>query len=140
MIPWATFTSPEVARVGLNETEAKEQNVAYDVFTQEMDDVDRAILETQDEGFTKVLTRKGSDEILGVTIVAEHGGDLLHEFVLAMKHGIGLGKIANTIHAYPTFAEAARKLGDQFNRTRLTPRTKSIFTWLFRRHRKGLVF
>ena len=140
VIPWATFTSPEVARVGLNEMEAKEQNVAYDVFTQEMDDVDRAILETQDEGFTKVLTRKGSDEILGVTIVAEHGGDLLHEFVLAMKHGIGLGKIAKTIHAYPTFAEAARKLGDQFNRTRLTARTKSIFTWLFRRHRKGLFF
>ncbi len=133
VVPWATYTSPEVARVGLNETDAKKENIPYDLYTQQMNDVDRAILESADEGFVKVLTAKGTDKILGVTIVAEHAGDLLHEFVLAMKHGIGLGKIGNTIHAYPTFAEAARKLGDSYNRTRLTARTKSIFTWLFHR-------
>ncbi len=133
VLPWATYTSPEVARVGLNETDAKEKNISYDRYQLQMDDVDRAILEKTDEGFIKVLTVKGSDKILGVTIVSEHAGDLLHEFVLAMKHNIGLGKIAKTIHAYPTFAEAARKLGDSYNRTRLTARTKSIFTWLFQR-------
>ncbi len=133
VVPWATYTSPEVARVGLNETDAKKENIPYDLYTQQMNEVDRAILESADEGFVKVLTAKGSDKILGVTIVAEHAGDLLHEFVLAMKHGIGLGKIGNTIHAYPTFAEAARKLGDSYNRTRLTARAKSIFTWLFQR-------
>ncbi len=133
VVPWATFTSPEVARVGLNETEAISEKIAFDKYTQPMAEVDRAILESSDEGFIKVLTAKGTDKILGVTIVAEHAGDLLHEFVLAMKHGIGLGKIAKTIHAYPTFAEAARKLGDSYNRTKLTPRAKSIFTWLFQR-------
>ena len=133
VLPWATFTSPEVARVGLNERDAQEKNVNCDVYRLRMDDVDRAILENADEGFVKVLTKKGTDKILGVTIVAEHAGDLLHECVLAMKHGIGLGKISSTIHAYPTVAEAARKIGDSYNRTRLTPRAKSIFTWLFRR-------
>ncbi len=133
VLPWVTFTSPEVARVGLNEMSAKEQNVDYDLYVLQMDDVDRAILEKADEGFVKVLTEKGKDKIIGVTIVAEHAGDLLHEFVLAMKHGIGLGKIAATIHAYPTVAEAARKMGDKFNKTRLTPRAKKLFSWLFRR-------
>ena len=136
VVPWATFSSPEVARVGLNETEAREQGIQYDLFRQKMEEVDRAIMEALDEGFIKVLTPKGGDKILGVTIVAEHAGDLLHEYVLAMKHGIGLRKFANTIHAYPTFAESARKLGDQFNRTRLTPRTKGILTWLFERQRR----
>ena len=93
--------------------------------------VDRAILDNADHGFIKILTEKGKDRIIGVTIVADHGGDLLHEFVLAIKYEIGLGKIASTIHAYPTFAELARKLGDQYNRSRLTPRAKSIFTWFF---------
>ncbi len=133
VVPWATYTSPEVARVGLNETEAISEKIPYDKYNQSMAEVDRAILESSDEGFIKVLTAKGTDKILGVTIVAEHAGDILHEFVLAMKQGIGLGKIANTIHAYPTFAEAVRKVGDSYNRTRLTARAKSIFTWLFQR-------
>ncbi len=135
VVPWCTYTSPEVARVGLSETEAGEQKIAYDLFTQPLDDMDRAIVESEEAGFAKVLTEKGSDKILGVTLVSEHAGDLLHEFVLAMSQDIGLGAIASTVHAYPTFAELARKMGDQYNRTRLTPRVKSIFRWLYRKRR-----
>jgi pyruvate/2-oxoglutarate dehydrogenase complex dihydrolipoamide dehydrogenase (E3) component len=97
--------------------------------------VDRAIVSDQDVGFVKILTSKGKDRILGVTMVSAHAGDLVHESVLAMKHGIGLGKIATTIHAYPTLAEVARKMGDQFNRTRLTPFARKLFAWLYRRSR-----
>jgi pyruvate/2-oxoglutarate dehydrogenase complex dihydrolipoamide dehydrogenase (E3) component len=136
VVPWCTYTDPEVAHVGLNETEAKAQGIEYDLFTQPMEDVDRAILESEDQGFAKVLTRKGTDKILGVTLVASHAGDLLHEFVLAMKYDIGLSKIAATIHAYPTFAELARKSGDKYQKTRLTPLAKTLFAWLYRRARR----
>jgi pyruvate/2-oxoglutarate dehydrogenase complex dihydrolipoamide dehydrogenase (E3) component len=135
VVPWCTYTSPEVARVGLNETEAKARNIPYDLFVQPMADMDRAVVEDEDAGLVKVLTEKGGDRILGVTLVAEHAGDLLHEFVLAMRYGIGLGKIAATIHAYPTFAELARRVGDRYNRTRLTPKTRAVFEWLYRRQR-----
>jgi len=135
VVPWATYVSPEVARVGLNETEAKQKNIPYDLFTQQVGHLDRAIVERADEGFIKVLAAKGSDRILGVTIVCEHGGDLLHEFVLAMKQNIGLGQIASTIHAYPTFAELARRMGDAYNKTRLSPRVAALFEWLFKRQR-----
>ena len=101
-----------------------------------MEDVDRAVVESEDAGFAKILTAKGSDKILGATIVTPHAGDLLHEFVLAMKAGVGLGTIASTIHAYPTFAELARKAGDKYNKTRLTPQAKRVFTWLYARARK----
>lgn len=137
VVPWATYTDPEVARVGMDETQAKKAKIEYDLFTVPMEDVDRAVCESEEAGFVKVLTRKGTDEILGVTVVAVHGGDLLHEFVLAMKNKIGLGKIAATIHAYPTFAELARKAGDKFNKTRLTPTAKKIFTWLYERARQS---
>lgn len=93
-------------------------------------------MESEDAGFAKILTVRGSDKILGATIVAPHPGDLLHEFVLAMHAKIGLGKIASMIHAYPTFAELARKGGDKYNKTRLTPRAKRIFTWLYDRARR----
>ena len=106
VIPWSTFTDPEVARVGLNEQEAKEQNISYEVVTYGLDDLDRAIADSEDHGFVKVLTQPGKDTILGVTIVGEHAGDLIAEFVLAMKHGLGLNKILGTIHIYPTMAEA----------------------------------
>ncbi|MDA0748128.1 MAG: mercuric reductase, partial [bacterium] len=135
IVPWATYTSPEVAHVGLTRAEADQQGISYDVYTQTLDEVDRAIVENETEGFAEVFTKKGGDKILGVTIVSEHAGDLLHEFVLAMKHDIGLSGIASAIHAYPTFAELARKIGDQYNRTRLTPRAKAIFTWLYRKSR-----
>ena len=136
VVPWCTYTDPEVAHVGLGEKEANQKNVDYDLFAVPLEDVDRAVVESEDAGFAKVLTAKGSDKILGATIVAPHAGDLVHEFVLAMKAGIGLGTIASTIHAYPTFAELARKAGDKYNKTRLTPRARKVFSWLYRRARK----
>ncbi len=106
VIPWATFTDPEVARVGLNEKDAKEQGVPYEVATYGIDDLDRAIADGEDKGYVKVLTPPGKDKILGVTIVGYHAGDLITEYVLAMKHGLGLNQILSTIHIYPTMAEA----------------------------------
>jgi pyruvate/2-oxoglutarate dehydrogenase complex dihydrolipoamide dehydrogenase (E3) component/uncharacterized membrane protein YdjX (TVP38/TMEM64 family) len=106
VIPWATFTDPEVARVGLNETEAKEKSIPYEVSVYGIDDLDRAIADEEAHGFVKVLTVPGKDRILGVTLVGEHAGDLIAEFVAAMRHGLGLNKILGTIHIYPTLAEA----------------------------------
>jgi pyruvate/2-oxoglutarate dehydrogenase complex dihydrolipoamide dehydrogenase (E3) component/uncharacterized membrane protein YdjX (TVP38/TMEM64 family) len=108
VIPWATFTDPEVARVGLNELEARERKIAYEVTTYGVDELDRAITDEEAHGVVKVLTVPGKDRILGVTIVAEHAGDIIAEFVAAMKHGIGLNKVLGTIHIYPTLAEANR--------------------------------
>jgi pyruvate/2-oxoglutarate dehydrogenase complex dihydrolipoamide dehydrogenase (E3) component len=136
VVPWCTYTDPEVAHVGLGEKEAKQKDVDYDLFVVRLEDVDRAVVESEEAGFAKVLTAKDTDKILGATIVGPHAGDLLHEFVLAMKTGVGLGTIASTIHAYPTLAELARKAGDKYNKTRLTPRAKKIFTWLYQRARK----
>jgi pyruvate/2-oxoglutarate dehydrogenase complex dihydrolipoamide dehydrogenase (E3) component len=106
VIPWATFTDPEVARVGLNETEARERNIAYEVSVYGIDDLDRAIADEEAHGVVKVLTVPGKDRILGVTIAGDHAGDLIAEFVAAMRHGFGLNKILGTIHIYPTLAEA----------------------------------
>jgi pyruvate/2-oxoglutarate dehydrogenase complex dihydrolipoamide dehydrogenase (E3) component len=134
VVPWCTYVDPEIASVGLNETEAKQRNVAYDLIRLEIKEVDRAVVERQENGFVKVLVAKGTDRILGATLVCENAGDLLHEFVLAMKCGIGLGKISATTHAYPTFAELARKAGDKYNKSRLTPSARRIFGWLYRRN------
>ena len=106
VIPWATFTDPEVARVGLNETEAKEKGIAYEISVYRLDELDRAIADETAHGLVKVLTVPGQDRILGVTIAGEHAGDLIAEFVAAMRHGFGLNKILGTIHIYPTLAEA----------------------------------
>jgi pyruvate/2-oxoglutarate dehydrogenase complex dihydrolipoamide dehydrogenase (E3) component len=106
VIPWATFTDPEVARVGLSETEARERNIPYEVSVYGLDDLDRAIADGAAHGMVKVLTVPGRDRILGVTIAGEHAGDLIAEFVAAMRHGFGLNKILGTIHIYPTLAEA----------------------------------
>jgi pyruvate/2-oxoglutarate dehydrogenase complex dihydrolipoamide dehydrogenase (E3) component len=131
IIPWCTYTSPEIAHVGLYESEAQEKGIEVDTFVQEMAHVDRAILEGEVEGFVKVHVKKGSDQIVGATIVARDAGDMISEITLAMKHGIGLKGIADTIHPYPTQAEAIRRVGDEFNRTRLTPFVKSLFRkWL----------
>ena len=105
VIPWATFTMPEVARVGINESEAKEKGLDYEVTRYGIDDLDRAIADGEAHGFIKVITPKGKDTILGVTIVGHHAGDLIAEYVLAMKHNIGLNKILGTIHLYPSLAE-----------------------------------
>jgi pyruvate/2-oxoglutarate dehydrogenase complex dihydrolipoamide dehydrogenase (E3) component len=136
VVPWCTYTDPEVARVGLGEKEAQQKNIDYDLFVVPLEDIDRAVVESEEAGFAKILTAKGSDKILGATIVAPHAGDLLHEFVLAMSAKIGLGKISSMIHAYPTFAELARKAGDKYTKTRLTPTAKKVFTWLYARARK----
>jgi pyruvate/2-oxoglutarate dehydrogenase complex dihydrolipoamide dehydrogenase (E3) component/uncharacterized membrane protein YdjX (TVP38/TMEM64 family) len=107
-IPWATFTDPEVARVGLNETEARDKRIAYDVATTSLEDLDRAIADGETRGMVKVLTAQGSDRILGATIVGERAADLIVEFTMAMRLGLGLNKIFGTIHVYPTFSEAAK--------------------------------
>jgi len=106
VIPWATFTEPEIARVGLNEQEAKEKNIAYEITTYRMDDLDRAIADEEAHGLVKILTVPGKDRILGVTIVGEHAADLITEYISAMRNNIGLNRILSTIHIYPTLAEA----------------------------------
>ncbi|WP_461307316.1 FAD-dependent oxidoreductase [Albidovulum sp.] len=121
-IPWATFTDPEVARVGLNEQEAREQGIAVEVTRYGIDDLDRAIADGAARGFVKVLTPPGKDRILGVTIVGEHAGDLLAEFVLAKKHGLGLGRILGTIHTYPTLAEANKYAAGEWRKAHVNPR------------------
>ncbi|MEO8104205.1 MAG: FAD-dependent oxidoreductase, partial [Betaproteobacteria bacterium] len=120
VIPWATFTDPEVARVGINEQEAKEKNIAHDVHVYGIDDLDRAIADGEAHGFVKVITPKGSDKILGATIVGEHAGDLLVEFVAAMKHGFGLEGILGTIHTYPTLGEANKFAAGVYKRSTAT--------------------
>ncbi len=132
IIPWATYTSPEVAHVGLSENDATTAGIEIDTYVQELAHVDRAILEGQDEGFVKVHTKKGTDQIVGATIVAENAGDLISEITVAMAHKLGLAKIGGTIHPYPTQAEAIRKLGDQFNKTKLTPFSLKLLGWLRR--------
>ncbi|MBV8348516.1 MAG: mercuric reductase [Mycolicibacterium sp.] len=130
-IPWCTYTEPEVAHVGLYEHEARERGFALRTFTQELHDVDRAVLDGEDEGFVKVIVGERGDKILGATVVAAHAGDMISELTLAMVGRLGLGTIANTIHPYPTQAEAIKKLGDAYNRTRLTPTVKWLFEkWL----------
>jgi len=131
VIPWATFIEPEVARVGLNEQEAREQGIAVEVTKYGIDDLDRAIADGTAHGFVKVLTVPGKDKILGVTIVGEHAGDLLAEFVLAMKHGLGLNKILGTIHTYPTMAEANKYAAGEWKRAHAP---QKVLAWLERFH------
>jgi pyruvate/2-oxoglutarate dehydrogenase complex dihydrolipoamide dehydrogenase (E3) component/uncharacterized membrane protein YdjX (TVP38/TMEM64 family) len=131
VIPAATFTSPEIARVGLNEQEAVEKGIAVEVTRYGIDDLDRAIADSTDHGFVKVLTVPGKDKILGVTIVGEHAGDLLAEFVLAMKHGLGLNKILGTIHTYPTLSEANKYVAGEWRRAHTN---QAVMKWLARYH------
>jgi len=131
VIPWSTFVDPEVARVGLNEQEAKEQGIAYEVSVYHLDELDRAIADSEAHGFVKVLTRPGKDKILGVTIVADHAGDLLAEFVLAMKHNLGLNKVLGTIHIYPTMAEANKYVAGVWKRNHAP---KKVLAWVERYH------
>lgn len=131
VIPWATFTDPEVARVGLNETDAKEQNIAYELTTYGIDDLDRAIADSSDYGVVKVLTVPGKDKILGVTIVGEHAGDLIAEYVLAMKHGLGLNKILGTIHIYPTLSESNKYAAGEWKRAH---QPEKLLGWIKKFH------
>ena len=131
VIPWTTFIDPEVARVGLSEQDAKDKGIAYEMVRYELDDLDRAIADSAAKGFVKVLTVPGKDKILGVTIVGEHAGDLLAEFVLAMKHGLGLNKVLGTIHTYPTWAEANKYAAGEWKRAHAPQR---ILNWLEKYH------
>lgn len=131
VIPWTTFTDPEVARVGLSEQEAIEQGIAYEVTRYDLDDLDRAIAESERTGFVKVLTPPGKDRILGVCIVGSHAGDMLAEFVLAMKHGVGLNKVLGTIHTYPTWAEANKYAAGEWKKAHAP---EAAMKWLQRYH------
>ena len=137
VIPWTTFIDPEIARVGLNEQEARTRGIAFEVTRYGLDDLDRAIADSADHGFIKVLTVPGKDRILGVTIVGEHAGELLAEYVLAMKHGLGLNKILGTIHTYPTMAEANKYVAGEWKRAH-APQT--VLQWVARYHawRRGV--
>ncbi len=130
-MPWCTYTHPEVAHVGLSAREAEENGLSVDTFVHPFSDVDRAVADGDTEGFVKVHVKRGKDEIVGATIVARNAGDMISEITLAMTNGLGLGSIANTIHPYPTQADAIRRVGDLYNRTRLTPGVKKwMERWL----------
>jgi pyruvate/2-oxoglutarate dehydrogenase complex dihydrolipoamide dehydrogenase (E3) component len=131
VIPWCTYTDPEVAHVGLSEEEAKQQGRAVRTFREDLAHVDRAILDGEVEGFVKVHVETGTDKIMGATIVARHAGDMISTLTLAMTAGLGLGALAKTIFPYPTQAEAIKRVADAYNRTRLTPFVKRLFEkWL----------
>lgn len=130
-MPWCTYTDPEIAHVGIYEREAREKGIEVDTFVRQLAEVDRAAADGEEEGFVKVHVRKGTDRILGATIVARHAGEMISEITLAMVGGMGLRTLASVIHPYPTQAEAMRQVADMYNRTRLTPRVKQLFRcWL----------
>ena len=131
VIPWATFIDPEVARVGLNEQEAKEKGIPYEVVKYRLDDLDRAIADSETHGFVKVLTVPGKDRILGCTIVGTHAGDLLAEYVLAMRHGLGMNKILGTIHTYPTLSEANKYAAGEWKRAH---QPEKLLQWVAKYH------
>jgi pyruvate/2-oxoglutarate dehydrogenase complex dihydrolipoamide dehydrogenase (E3) component len=132
VIPWCTYTSPEIAHVGMYAEDAERAGIACETYTRSIEELDRAVLDGANEGFVRVHLKKGTDRILGATIVAEHAGDLISELTLAIVAGVGLGRIAATIHPYPTQGEMVRKVADAWRRTRLTPMVSRIFHHYFR--------
>jgi pyruvate/2-oxoglutarate dehydrogenase complex dihydrolipoamide dehydrogenase (E3) component len=135
-IPWCTYTDPEIAHVGMYEADAVKAGIQVDTFTIPMSDVDRAIAEGETEGMVRICVKKGTDRILGATIVARHAGEMISEVSVAMSAKLGLGALSGVIHPYPTQAEAIRKAADAYNRTKLTPRVKKIFETLLRWQRR----
>lgn len=133
-VPWCTYTDPELAHVGIHEREAGARNIPIDTYRTEMAQVDRAVLDGETEGFVKIHCKRGTDKILGATIVARHAGDMISEVTAAMTGGLGLRSISSTIHPYPTQAEAIRKTADAYQRTRLTPTAKRILNAVLRLH------
>jgi pyruvate/2-oxoglutarate dehydrogenase complex dihydrolipoamide dehydrogenase (E3) component len=130
-VPWCTYTDPEIAHVGMYEKDAAKQGIGVDTFVRPLAEVDRAILDGEDQGFVKVHVKTGTDQILGATIVAAHAGEMISELTLAMVGGLGLGKISGVIHPYPTQSEAIKQVADAYNRTRLTPFIRKLFNkWL----------
>jgi pyruvate/2-oxoglutarate dehydrogenase complex dihydrolipoamide dehydrogenase (E3) component len=136
IIPWCTYTDPEIAHVGMYEQDAKAKGIHIDTFTFQLDEVDRAILDGQDEGFARVHVKKGTDTIVGATIVATHAGDMISELTLAMKAGIGLSTISGTIHPYPTQAEVIKKVANAWRKTTFTEGKKNLLSKLFAWTRK----
>ena len=132
VIPWCTYTSPEVAHVGISETEAKKTGIEVESLTVPLSEVDRAILDGETDGFLRLHYQKGKDRILGGTLVAEHAGDMIGELSLAITAGVGLGKISGTIHPYPTQAEVFKKAADAWRRTKLTPTVRKVFSLFFK--------
>ncbi len=126
-IPWCTYTDPEIAHVGLYEAEATRRGIKVKTFVQPMAEVDRAVLDGETEGFLKVHVKEGTDQIVGATMVASHAGEMISELTTAIAAGVGLGKLAEVIHPYPTQAEVVRKIANQYNRTRLTPFASRLF-------------
>ena len=130
-MPWATYTDPEVAHVGMYARDAEAAGIQFDTFLQPLSKVDRARTDGETEGFVKVLVKKGTDQILGATIVASNAGEMINEITLAMVAGLGLKTLSTVIHPYPTQSEAIKKVADAYNRTRMTPGVKRLFTtWL----------
>jgi pyruvate/2-oxoglutarate dehydrogenase complex dihydrolipoamide dehydrogenase (E3) component len=133
VVPWCTYTDPEIAHVGMCEADAMAGGIAVETFTCNLEEVDRAVLDGEEEGFARVHVRKGTDRILGATLVAAHAGEMIGEFTLAMRAGLGLGSIARTIHPYPTQAEALKKVANAWRKTTLTGKKKKIldrwFAW-----------
>ena len=124
-IPWCTYTDPEIAHVGMYERDARKKGIDVTTLTVPLSDIDRAILDGETDGFARVHLKKGTDKILGATIVARHAGEMINEFSLAITNGLGISAIGKTIHPYPTQAEVIKRLADAYNRTRLTPFVKN---------------
>lgn len=134
-VPWCTYTSPEIAHVGMYQQDAAARGLAVNTITVPLKENDRAVLEGEDEGFVRIHLKQGTDQILGATLVAEHAGEMISELTLAIANGVGLGAISNVIHPYPTQGDVIRRAGDAYNRTRLTPTVKKLFNWWLRIHR-----
>ena len=131
VIPWTTYTSPEIAHVGMYEKEARDRGYQVNTLTVPLAETDRAQIDGETAGFARVHLKKGSDKILGATIVAQHAGEMIGEMALAITSGIGLAAIGRTLHPYPTQAEVMKKLADAYNRSRLTPRLQKLLgLWL----------
>lgn len=135
-MPWVTYTDPEVAQVGVTETTAKEKGLDVESFRFDWTELDRAVTDGETTGFVKVVVPRGKDRILGASVVGAHAGEVLHELVVAAKHGVGLKKLSGTIHAYPTLASSVQRVADQFQRTRLTPTAAGLFEKLYRWRRR----
>ena len=137
VMPWCTFTDPEVAHVGMYEKDAKAKGIDVETYTFKLDEVDRAILDGEEDGFARVHIQKGTDKILGATIVAAHAGDMISEFSVAMTAGAGAKTIAGTIHPYPTHAEVNKKVVNLWRKAHFTQRTKNMLVKLFAWMRRG---
>jgi pyruvate/2-oxoglutarate dehydrogenase complex dihydrolipoamide dehydrogenase (E3) component len=134
-MPWVTYTDPEVAHFGPTEEDARRKNISHDVFRYDWSELDRAVTDSATTGFTKVLAERGKDRILGATVVGARAGEVMHELLVAAKHGIGLSRLSATIHAYPTYSSSVQRVADAFQKTKLTPRVAGLFRWLYRRRR-----